>query len=394
MTGIGNDPTMMNRGRWYPQLTKLHDGKVIAISGYKYESQEIEIRHEWFNPANETWTEYDDSVDLAAPLYNAAYLIPFGDWKGEVFYDLVSFGPELPGWIRAHRFNPDFVSPEWNQVGIEQGMRLKGNSVMLPFHSSGSKIQIINLGGGDETLSITSQLIEIGAGVTSQWIPIGDLNHNRHDSPNALLLADGTLMVIGGGHDMETVLTPEYLDYNDPDPENWRWQTMPDMEVPRKYHSTALLLPDATVWVAGSRIYTEPQRWEFENDMERRIEIFKPGYLFDGHRPVIDTAPLEIENGDTAPFELALSIDPLGEPQIDSVVLISMANVTHCFDCNQRYIILDFVALAPQKLEVMPPLDGYIAPPGYYMLFVLNDISKSNSGLLRIPSVAKIVKVI
>jgi len=168
---------------------------------------------------------------------------------------------------------------------------------------------------------------------------------------------------------------------------------MPVMTVSRKYHSTALLLPDGSVWVGGSRIYTDPQRWEFENDMERRIEIFKPGYFFEGLRPVIDEAPLSIITGDENSFELALSIEVGGELQINSVVLISMANVTHCFDCNQRYIILNFEEKNPALLEVVSPQDGYIAPPGYYMLFVLNDKSKSDSGQIRIPSIAKIIKV-
>ncbi len=70
-----------------------------------------------------------------------------------------------------------------------------------------------------------------------------------------------------------------------------------------------------------------------------------------------------------------------------------MANVTHCLDCNQRYIILEFEEKNSAQLEVMPPPDEYIAPPGYYMLIVLNDKSKSDSGQVRIPSVAKIVKV-
>lgn len=392
-TGFPVIPSMMDRGRWYPQLTKLQNGNIVAMSGYKYTEQQIEIKPEIFDISTETWSEYDEEADLAIPLYNAAYLIPFGDWKGEIFYDLVSFGPELPGWIRAHRFNPDINDPEWNQVGLEQSMRFKGNSVMLPFSSSDSKIRIINLGGADELLSDTSQMIEIGASISSFWITLANLNFPRHDAPNALLLADGTPMVIGGGHPEETVLTPEYLDYSNPDPGEWAWKTMPDMAVPRKYHSTALLLPDGSVWVGGGRIYTDPQRWEFENDMERRIEIFKPGYFFEGYRPVIEEAPLSIVTGDENPFELVISIDEEGELQIDSVVLISMANVTHCFDCNQRYIILEFEENSPAKLEVMPPADEYIAPPGYYMLFVLNDKSKSDSGQVRIPSFAKIIKV-
>ncbi|MCB0727856.1 MAG: DUF1929 domain-containing protein [Ignavibacteriae bacterium] len=392
-TEIDQIPTMMSKGRWYPQLTKLQNGNIVAMSGYKYESQQIEIKAELFEPVTETWLTYPDEVDLAVPLYNGAYLIPFGDWKGEIFYDLVSFGPELPGWVRAHRFNPDINSPSWNQVGSQQTMRYRGNSAVLPFRSTDNKIRIINLGGGNDSYSKTAQLIEIGDNVNSDWISLPDMSYQRHDAPCALILADESLMVIGGGHDLQTTLTPEILDYSDPDPKNWKWSNLPDMTVPRKYHSTGLLLQDGSVWVAGSRIYDNPQRIEFENDMERRIEIYKPGYFFEGLRPVIEGAPLVINYGNENSFEVTLDSSSGVDLQINSVALVSMANITHCFDNNQRYVILDFDELSPNKLLVYPPLDSHIAPPGYYMLFVINDKSKSDSGETRIPSVAKIIKV-
>ena len=392
-TGFPSVPTMMSKGRWYPQLTKLQNGFIVAMSGYKYESQQIEVKAELFDPVTETWQSYPDDVDLAVPLYNGAYLIPFGDWKGEIFYDLVSFGPELPGWIRAHRFNPDINSPSWAQVGLEQSMRIRGNSVMLPYRSTDTKIRIINLGGGDDSYSKTAQLIEIGVGITSYWINLNDMSFQRHDAPCALILADESLMVIGGGHDSQTILTPEKLDYSDSDPVNWSWSNLPDMTVPRKYHSTGLLLQDGSVWVCGSRIYNNPQRIEFENDMERRIEIYKPGYFFEGLRPEIVEAPLVINYGNENSFEIALDTGSGIDLQINSVALVSMANITHCFNNNQRYVILDFEELSPSKLRIYPPLNEFVAPPEYYMLFVINDKTKSNSGEVRIPSIAKIIQL-
>ncbi|MCB0727673.1 MAG: DUF1929 domain-containing protein [Ignavibacteriae bacterium] len=79
---------------------------------------------------------------------------------------------------------------------------------------------------------------------------------------------------------------------------------------------------------------------------------------------------------------------------INSIVLISLPSVTHCFDSNQRYLILDFIDSPTVGIfNVTSPLDAYIAPPGYYMLFLLQDKSQSNSGEVRIPSVAKIIKL-
>ncbi|MBP9192924.1 MAG: DUF1929 domain-containing protein [Ignavibacteria bacterium] len=92
----------------------------------------------------------------------------------------------------------------------------------------------------------------------------------------------------------------------------------------------------------------------------------------------------------SAPHDVTGEITPI----INSIVLISLPSVTHCFDSNQRYIILDFEASVTfGVLNVTAPLNDFIAPPGYYMLFLLQDKSQSNSGEKRIPSEAKIIKL-
>jgi len=132
--------------------------------------------------------------------------------------------------------------------------------------------------------------------------------------------------------------------------------------------------------------------FEFENDMERRIEIYRPGYLLEGPGPVITSAPLVINYDDV--FEVGYNITAEPSPEIDSIVLISLPSVTHCYDSNQRYLILDFEASVNfGYLNVTAPLDEYVAPPGYYMHFLLQKKSQSISGDLRVPSIAKIVKL-
>ncbi|MBK8553317.1 MAG: hypothetical protein IPL53_20555 [Ignavibacteria bacterium] len=152
-------------------------------------------------------------------------------------------------------------------------------------------MRIINIGGFDSATSC--EMIEIGSDPNTDWVPVPDMMYPRHDCPNSMLLADGSLIVIGGGDAETIVLVPEILDYSNPDPTKWEWSQLTDAEmtVPRRYHSTALLLPNGKVWVGGSRKYSEPQNFEFENDMERRIEIYTPGYLLEGPQPVITAAP-------------------------------------------------------------------------------------------------------
>jgi hypothetical protein len=399
-----NIQTLMTNGRWYPQLTKRHNGTVIAMSGNPdvppgVSDPPVVIYAELFNPNTQEWTEInEEGAEFEVPLYVGAYLIPFGEWEGQIFYDMVAFGPELEDWKGSHRFNPEPSTPGdyWNPIGSqEKTLRLHGSSVMLPISSSDVNIRIINLGGfGDH--SNTSELIEVGEKPNTDWIKLNDLNYDRHDCPNALLLADATLIVIGGGDETMAVMETEKLDYSDPNPSNWHWIVLddnPKMHVPRRYHSTALLLQDARVWVGGSRLYNEPQRFEFENDMERRIEFYEPAYLHDGERPIITEAPLIINYGEQNKFLVRIDVSEDPEILLESIVLISLPSVTHCFDSNQRYIILDILHIDDETYEVTPPENNFIAPPGYYMLFVLKDKSQSESGENRIPSVAKIVKL-
>src|SRR5262249_58695523 len=62
------------------------------------------------------------------------------------------------------------------------------------------------------------------------------------------------------------------------------WTTMASMSVLRLYHSTALLLPDATVLVAGGGRISPAI--DYPN-----AQIYSPPYLFKGPRPIISSAP-------------------------------------------------------------------------------------------------------
>jgi hypothetical protein len=66
------------------------------------------------------------------------------------------------------------------------------------------------------------------------------------------------------------------------------------------------------------------------------------------------------------------------------VSLIRLASVTHAFNADQRYLPLTFTPNAG-GLDVQMPANHNLAPPGYYMLFILN----SNG----VPSVASIIQV-
>jgi PKD repeat protein len=149
------------------------------------------------------------------------------------------------------------------------------------------------------------------------------------------------------------------------------WTTLASNAIRRTYHSTSLLLPDGRVLHAGSGEGAGMPA-------ERTAELFSPPYLSNGSRPTIADAPTLVGYGTSFTVATPQAAD------IQSVSLIRLGSVTHAFDMNQRFQRLPFVRQSG-ALSVSAPASGTLAPPGHYLLFILN-----GNG---VPSEAKIVKV-
>ena len=153
------------------------------------------------------------------------------------------------------------------------------------------------------------------------------------------------------------------------DPATETWSLLPPHFWGRMYHSTTLLLPDARVLSVGQ---------DFGSGAFTG-EIFSPPYLFRGPQPRILSVPRRIRYG------TEFVLDSPQADSIQSIALIAPTANTHSVNNHQRYVALSFVPDGPGALRVTAPAHGDLAPPGYYMLFLLDDCD--------VPSVARFVHV-
>jgi hypothetical protein len=198
---------------------------------------------------------------------------------------------------------------------------------------------------------------------------------------DTVLLPDGTVFVVNGikagaaaGHSKATAFDAEIFD---PETETFTAvKPNPKLDHPRGYHATAVLLPDASVAVAGNTDAYNPGEPNRHDDVT--IQVYKPPYLTAGPRPVVAGVPKEIGYGST------IRIDTSGGPPAASVMMMRPCAVTHSVDMDQRAIRLQ-TAGGAGTVTVKIPTDRSLAPPGHYMLFFLS--------ALGVPSTATFVKL-
>src|SRR5262249_31868689 len=138
--------------------------------------------------------------------------------------------------------------------------------------------------------------------------------HNLTMLPDGNVLATGGELTLDGSSIANAVYQAELWS-----PATQTWRTLSLGQVPRLYHSTAILLPDARVFVAGGgSLYPAT---DYNNG-----EYYSPPYLFKGPRPTITAAPANVVYGGS------FAIQTPDAANIASVALTRPAAVTHQFD--------------------------------------------------------------
>jgi hypothetical protein len=358
-TGAFTDQPNMAHGRWYPTGTVLSDGRVMVFSGLDentHTNKTVEIFTEgagWSSPVASGWTP---------PPYPRLHVLP----NGKVFYS---------GSSTASRFFDPGTNNWTNVVATTNYSRTRtyGSSVLLPLTPANNYKPVVIIMGGGSPATATSELIDLSVASPS-WVYGPPMSQPRLDM-NATLLPNGKILATAGSTNDEEEATASFnADLYDPTTNTF--SSAGANAFPRLYHSQALLLPDATVLVAGGN----PTRGTYDPHME----IYSPAYLFNGDgsaaaRPAITNVTPEVI-GYGATFQIATP----NRDSISSVVLVRAGAVTHSFDMDQRLVEMSFFAQGG-ALTVTSPPNGNIAPPGYYLLFLLNKEG--------VPSVASFVQL-
>ena len=359
-TNAFTDQQNMAHGRWYPTVITLGDGRVMAFSGSN-ETAATNTAVEFYT-VGVGWSQ-QFTAPWTPPLYPRLHLLP----NGKVFASASQ--------PNSHLFNPSNNSWTLNIASTNYGgTRTYGSSIMLPLTPANNYDPTIMILGGNDPSTATTELIDMGSS-SPTWQFGPDMSQPRIEM-DAVMLPTGKILALGGSANDENAATAS-LNADLYDPASNSFSSAGANTYPRLYHTVALLLPDATVWLAGSN----PARGTYESHME----IYKPAYLFtrDGNnnvvaatQPSITSAPSNIGWGG------AFTVSTPDAANISQTVLVRPGSSTHGFDFDERLVGMSFTA-GSGTLNITAPPNSNIAPPGYYMLFLIN-----NKG---VPSVASFV---
>ncbi|HEV2346280.1 MAG TPA: fibronectin type III domain-containing protein [Actinocrinis sp.] len=340
----------MHLPRWYPDLTELPDGRYVAISGNSTNATTWADTPELYDPATNSWTLLSgiSTAQVHEEEYPFSYLAP----NGKVF----TIGPseDVSYWLDAN-------AQTWTPVG-PSGV-VNGSSVMY----RPGKI-LYSGGAASVTSSQPAQSNTSVIDLTSPapaWHATAAMNYPRIYH-TLTMLADGRVLAVGGGNTSDQMqITTGVLPAEIWDPATQQWTTIGSIAAARNYHSTAVLQPDGTVLVSGGG---HPET--LNDPGEFNAQVYSPSYLFNGPRPTISSAPASAQYGST------MTIGTPDAANIGSVNLVSFGADTHQSDMDQHFVPLSFTVGSGTggsgTLSVQAPASGAIAPPGDYMLFILN----------------------
>lgn len=356
-----NEIEEMANARFYASVVMLNDGRAMVFGGIdedRVHNDNVEmytIATGWGPELPAPWTPR---------LYPREHLLPNGDvYFSGVQADSNVYHPSTNTWdlnVAKTVFPQD---------------RQGGTSILLPLRPAsnyGAKIMIMGGALNHAPATETAEIIDLSV-TKPAWRMVAPMSAPRQRMESCML-PNGLVLAAGGSINDEdnatAVLTGDLFN-----PVTETWAPGGTFVYPHLYHSILLLRPDGRVVIAGSNPVL--------GTWEPHIEVYSPPYLFttDGSgnsipavRPTITSATSEIGYGGT------LTISTPDSTDIKTVVLTRLCSSTHNIDFDQRLVELNFTQGGTGKLTATAPPNANIAPPGYYLVWILNNAGTPSEG--------------
>lgn len=380
MTGAGPLGFTGPGTRWYPTVTRLASGRMMVTGGLemiwpvKVPNSSVEI----YDPAFDAWEIVSSHEESPPSIYNRDYTHVFqlpARVNGE--FDILMMGefgqPVFMSTDGSERWRTSTALRPGTTPG--QSVNHGTSTALLPIRLDGrggyANGAIVMAGGHHMTAHEHS--IDVYDPVADQWVQHIDIGVRRHH-PALVLLPDSRVLLITGHNDFGD--NPGYAQYLDPaDGFSLRRGSVDIPEI-RGYHTVTALLPDGRVLLGSGNDGGAP------GNEKPNFRYYYPDYML-APRPALLLAQETLAVGG---YFWTITA---GKTPISELVLVALASMTHSFDMNQRVVQVEMLAggdYGEHSYQIAKaPASPEVAPPGYYMLFALDDD--------RVPSVAKIVRL-
>jgi hypothetical protein len=410
---IGMGPLLDRPGRWYGTVTRLADSRMLLTGGYEKVVPDNSYNNtvEIFDPTTNAWSIVSDLDDTPLGIENPDYPHVFQYPLDYGSYDLVLMigGSGEPKFLMMDGTNKFWYETGKYRPGAQEFIDAKAPAKVFPNHGSSSAMlplrlpgegwgytngSVMNVGGAHFT-PMEGNIDVFDTGL-NEWLPSVSMGGLRHHA-STVILPDGRILILGGHDDMSPVKETGLALYVDPKNNFEVTKGLSVMAETRGYHTVSLLLPDGRVLI-GSGNPGGKEGFELPN-----FRYYYPDYMFEPRPRIVSIK----ETMEMAKYSL-LFVPHL--TNVDEAVLIGLGSMTHSFDMSQRSVQLAVTDMAiiiqltaqgwatvgPEQCVSQPescfdlhaiqaPESEEMAPPGYYMLFILDEN--------RVPSPAKMVKL-
>ncbi|ESK91597.1 glyoxal oxidase [Moniliophthora roreri MCA 2997] len=436
-----DDPSVlaMQKQRWYAAAEPLGDGSIAIIGGYtnggyinrNYPNDDPATSHGGSEPTYEFFPSNGREAKVMQFMiktsglnsYAHTYLMPSGKMFVQANYSTILWEPET----NVETDLPDMP----NQ--IVRVYPASGATAMLPLTPANNYNPTILFCGGiympDEAWGDFSfprvNTWEIPAsrdcqritpeptdGSSPTYVKDDDMLETR-TMGQFVTLPDGKLLVVNGafngtaGYAQATgqtklygdmpygmslasgpAETPAVYDPNAEPGQRWSNQGFEASSIPRLYHSTAILLPDASVLIAGSNPNVDVNTSTIF-PTEYRAEIFYPSYFSASTRPVPSGIPTTLTYGGNS-FDITVpassfSGDANRAAENTHVSVVRPGWTTHSMTMGQRYLQLNNTYTVNEDGSItlhtaqMPPNANIFQPGPAWVFVVVNGIPSNGT---------------